>query len=146
LGQEALASLAQFDVINSEKISFDYKKVCDVMGAKEAVIITAPTVNQLDCMGTKVTIIDFCLKDYAKDSKFIRAFVEPKQKVVICEKAKRVILKYQCETKDSERCLDSEIACFDLKKTLAYNLKVFHHSAQGTKDKKVISCIFDSEN
>ena len=146
MGQEASASLAQFDVINSEKISFEFKKVCDVMGTKEAVIITAPTVNQLDCMGTKINVIDFCLKDYSKDPKFIRAFVEPKQKIVICEKAKRVILKYLCEPKDNERCLDSEIACFDLKKTLAYNLKVFHHSVQGPKDKKVISCIFDSEN
>jgi hypothetical protein len=145
MGQRAIASLAQYDVINSEKISHEFKKVCESMGAKESVIVTAPTVNELDCMGTKIKVIDFCLKDYVKDSKFIRGFVDPKQKLVICEKAKRVMLKYECETKDSERCIDSEIACFDLKKTLAYNLKVFHHSVQTTKSKKVVSCIFDSE-
>lgn len=145
MGQEAKASLAQFDVLGSEKVAFEFKAVCEKMGIKEAPIVTIPTINTLDCMGTSISVLEFCLKDFAKEKKFIRAFVDKTNKQVICEKGSRVTLKYECEKKDDKRCIDSEIACFDLKKTLAYNLPLFHHSIIPNKTNKVVSCIFDLE-
>ncbi|MFZ4712660.1 MAG: hypothetical protein ACOYL6_03005 [Bacteriovoracaceae bacterium] len=141
-----MASLTQFDVSGSDKISFDFKKVCEAMGFKETPIVSVPSINTLDCMGSKIAVMDFCLKDFAKDPRFIRAFIDRKDKLVVCEKASHIMLKYECEKKDDNRCIDSEIGCYDLKKTLAYNLKVFRHSILSVKDKKVISCIFDQEN
>ncbi len=146
LSWSSYAGLTQYDVVGSDKIKIELKKVCEAMGVKEAPIVDILSMSELDCMGKKVSVLDFCSRDYKTDPKFIRAYAEKKEKMVICEKASRVHLKYECASKSEEKCLDSEIGCYDFKKTLAINLKVYHHSliAQGTK--KILSCIYHQEN
>lgn len=151
--QASFSRLLEYDVVGSDKRFFELKNVCERMGHLHVPIIEISSMNEIDCMGKKVNIIDFCLQDFKKDQKFIRGFADKKEKKIICELASRVMLKLECDSKNDMNCMDSEIGCTEYKKTLAYNLKLAQHSLLDQNDKledkkarqKVLTCHFTHE-
>lgn len=151
--QASFARLLEYDVVGSDKHFFELKNVCERMGHQHSPIIDITSMNEIDCMGKKIKVIDFCLQDFKKDQKFIRGFADKKEKKIICELASRVMLKLECDTKNDINCMDSEIGCTEYKKTLAYNLKLAQHSlidpSGQPEDKKVrqkvLTCHYTQE-
>lgn len=151
--QASFSRLLEYDVVGSDKIFFELKNVCERMGNLHAPIIDINNVNELDCMGKKVSLLEFCLKDFKTNPKFTRGFADKKEKKVICELASRIMLKVECDTNNDVNCMDSEIGCTDFGKKLAHNLKLAQHSLLDPKvpsaDKKsrqkVLTCHFSHE-
>lgn len=151
--QASFSRLLEYDVVGSDKRFFELKNVCERMGHLHTPIIDISSSNELDCMGKKVSLLEFCLKDFKTNTKFIRGFADKKEKKVICELASRIMLKLECDTKNDINCMDSEIGCTEFKKTLAHNLKLAQHSLIDpsgiVEDKKsrqkVLTCHFSHE-
>lgn len=151
--QASFSRLLEYDVVGSDKKIFDLKNVCERMGNLNSPIIEIPTLNEIDCMGKKVSLLEFCLKDFKNNPKFIRGFADRKEKKVICELASRIMLKLECDTKNDINCMDSEIGCTEYQKTLAHNLKLAQHSLidpSGTvvdkkSGQKILTCHFAHE-
>lgn len=143
------AGLIQFDVVGSDKKIFSPREVCEKLSAKESVLSNIISMTKIDCMGKIFEVDQFCDEKFKKSEKYLRAYTDKENKTVICESASKVILKYECESKDDSNCLDSEIGCFEFKKKLVKNLKVIHHSIiDSQKDpksisKKTLNCYFD---
>lgn len=92
-------------------------------------------------MGTTVKVVTFCDEVEASNPYFTRAFVSVKTKKVVCQSAKRVILKWQCEGNSDPYCKDIDIGCFLFKEKLARRLKLVHKSLDSGK---YLNCYFDA--
>lgn len=115
------------------------------MGEKDPVLIQTLDLSQLDCLGKKISVTDFCLKQKDLQQNLIRAYADAKKETVVCETADRVILSYQCEQGDLY-CAKSEEGCSRLGPVLAKKLSLYHHSLIEREEKKQLSCYFFAEN
>ena len=121
---------------------FDWKQVCFKLTKRSSPLIEFKSIYELDCMGTTVNITPFCDETEAANPYYSRAIVSKTEKKVICQSAKRVVIKWECEGKKDRYCRDSEIGCFLFKERLAKRLKLVH---QSITDKKYLNCYFDHQ-
>ncbi len=119
---------------------YNWSDVCREMTKRNSPLIEYATITKLDCMGRKVSATDFCFQKEAANPYFARGYVEKKSRKIVCQSAKRVILKWKCEGKNDKYCQDSEVGCFLFKEKLARRLKLVHNSIT---DKKYLNCYFD---
>ena len=143
----ALTAVIQDDVTTTDKINFSYKEVCQKMVTHETPLIEAFSGTELDCMGKKVAVGDFCDKELAHDPYYLRGYVNKETKEVICQSGKKVIFKYQCaRMKDKHLCASNPSnACQLIQAKLAKRLDMVHSSV--TKNKvgiKELNCYFES--
>lgn len=89
-------------------------------------------------MGEKKKVSAFCDEKEAANPYYIRGRVNQEKKQVECLSSKRVIFKYECQSKDDRYCKDVEIGCFLFKEQLAKRLKIIHQSLS----ENILSCYF----
>ncbi|PIK13952.1 hypothetical protein [Halobacteriovorax sp. JY17] len=125
--------------LSSEKYSF--RDVCKAMGVKNNLVEVAKGQTKIDCTSRVVSILDFCKKNSSKRQSLIRGRVDVLSKNnVVCEYAKSVILKVECDT--DFKCSSSiKNDCLKLKNAFAYTLELTHSS----KLENSISCIYSSD-
>jgi hypothetical protein len=103
--------------------------------------------TELDCMGKKVSVGEFCEKELAHDPYYLRGYVDRKSQQVICHSGKKVLFKYQCvKTSDKKFCQSSPRASCDLiKSKLAKRLDIVHASiTQNPVGITELNCYFES--
>jgi hypothetical protein len=135
------------DVTVTDKITFTWKSVCAKMVTHETPLIEKVSGTELDCMGKKISVSDFCEKELASDPYYLRGYVRETSKEAVCESGKKVISKYQCvRLADKRLCsLSAEAACQEIRHKLARRLDIVHQSfTKNDKGIKELNCYFES--
>ncbi len=141
------AGVTRDDVTVTDKITFSWKFVCTKMVTHEAPLIELVSGTEIDCMGKKVNVSDFCEREMAHDPYFLRGFVKEETKEVVCQSGKKVIFKYQCvRLADKRLCGQSaEASCKEIRHKLARRLDIVHQSfTKNDKGIKELNCYFES--
>ena len=89
-------------------------------------------------MKKMIDVRKFCEKKEAANPYLTRGKVGKNS--VLCQSAKRVVIKYECEGKEDKFCQDVEIGCFLIREKLAMRLKLAHRSLT---QEKYLNCHFD---
>jgi hypothetical protein len=132
------AAIIKHETQSAKYESFDFKEVCEKLGAKNFELIEAKSESEIDCMGKIFPAIDFCLSKFPMDKTLTRALVDGKTKKVKCEFTESVMLSLSCDKVDLKYCLDPQKGCEKLKKIYAYRLEMAHFSML----EKNINCYF----
>jgi len=128
-------------IIKDERF-YSWEEVCRSLTKRESPLIEYKSISKLDCMGTAVDVMKFCDEKEAANPYFTRAKVDKTTKKVICQSSRRVVLKWECESKSDRYCKDIEVGCFLFKEKLARRLKLVH---QSLTDGKYLNCYFDTQ-
>jgi hypothetical protein len=121
---------------------YSWEQVCKTLTKRASPLIEYSSVSGLDCMGEKVKVVKFCDEAEASNPYFTRAIVSKSKRKVICQSAKRVIIKWECEGKEDNYCKDIDVGCFLFKEKLARRLKLVHKSLT---ENKYLNCYFDTQ-
>jgi len=119
---------------------YSFEDVCKFLTNRESPLIDYKSVTSLNCMGKSLKVAPFCEEKEAANPYYIRAVVDKESKKVQCLSSKRVIIKYQCKSKEDTYCKDVEVGCFLFKEQLAKRLKIVH---QSLTDQNILNCYFD---
>ncbi len=141
------AGVTRDDVTVTEKSNFSWKTVCAKMVAHETPLIEPVSGTEIDCMGKKVNVSDFCDKEMAHDPYFLRGYVNESSKEVVCQSGKKVIFKYQCVRLADKRICGqtAEASCKEIRLKLARLLDIVHQSfTKNEKGIKELNCYFES--
>jgi hypothetical protein len=141
------AHVIQDDVSITDKIPFEFKSVCEKMVTHESPLIEVASGTELDCMGKKVSVGEFCFKEMAADPYYLRGYVDKANKKVVCMSGKKVLFKYLCtKLSDREICERDDLkACGFIQEKLARRLDLVHHSfTKSEKGIKQLNCFFES--
>lgn len=117
------------------------------MVSHESPLIEAVSGTELDCMGKKIDVANFCDKEMAADPYYIRAYVDRESKEVVCHSGKKVLFKYQCVKLKDHRLCDSaaKVSCEMMKQKIAKRLDIVHSSiTKNEKGIKELNCYFES--
>ncbi len=139
------AKVTKDEVYITGENEYTFKEACKLVTKRESPLIEALSVTSLDCMGTAITVSDFCFKKESSNAFYVRAVVDKKNKKVICKSARRVIVKYECDSPSKKKfCDDPQIGCYFLQEKLARRLKVVHSSVlpSSNKSHKELNCYF----
>ncbi|MGE3610338.1 MAG: hypothetical protein AB7I27_12170 [Bacteriovoracaceae bacterium] len=143
----SFASITQDEVAVTDKLSFNFKTVCQKMVTHETPLIEVISGTELDCMGKKIKVGDFCEKEMVTDPYYLRGYINQEKKQVICLSGKKVNFKYVCGPRaDKELCgEDAKKSCEVVKPKLAFRLDLIESSYdQNEKGLKRLKCHFGS--
>ena len=88
----SFAHIVQDDVSLTEKSRFSFKTVCSEMVSHETPLIDAVSGTELDCMGKKIQVGQFCEKKMAADPYYLRAYLDRESKEPVCVSGKKYSL------------------------------------------------------
>lgn len=143
----AFAGIVKNEVYLQSEKKFSFKEVCHKMVGKNTPLIEKISQSLIDCMGKKISARKFCEETFKDNPYFARGFVEKNSKLVNCQLATKVLVKYQCKKKDDNYCEESDLGCEGLKTYLAVNLKTTYHSfLTNPTGEKFLSCYFEANN
>lgn len=143
----SFAEVIQDDVTTTEKNPFQFKYVCQKMVTHESPLIEVASGTELDCMGKKVDVSDFCFKEMAHDPYYIRAYIKKETKEVVCHSGKKVLFKFRCVKLQDRHLCDSDVkkSCTYIQRKLARRLDLVHSSfTKNEKGIKELNCYFES--
>jgi DNA-binding XRE family transcriptional regulator len=147
LSLSAYSHIILDDVATTDKTPFSFQTVCRKMVTHESPLIEATSGTQLDCMGKKIDVREFCNKEMAHDPYYIRAYIDKERKQIICHSGKKVLFKYLCvKLADKKLCSqDARKSCLLIREKLAKRLDLVHSSIiKNEKGIKQLSCFFES--
>jgi hypothetical protein len=130
-----------------EKKNFSFKYVCDKSFSTDSPLIEALSSIQLDCMGRKINVSDYCEKEFLDHPYYLRAYIDRNKNEVICLMGKRVLIKFVCaKLKDQKFCsMSPQNACLEIRKKLAKSLNIVHASfIKNEKSLKQLNCFYES--
>jgi DNA-binding XRE family transcriptional regulator len=143
----SFAHILQDDVAVTDKIRHSFKAVCLKMVTHEAPLIEIVSGTQLDCMGKKINVADFCEKELVTDPYYLRAYIDKTTSEVVCVSGKKVLFKYQCvKLSDMKLCSqEAKTSCQFIQEKLAKRLDLIHASiVKNEKGIKQLNCFFES--
>lgn len=140
------AKIIKDEVLLTDEKLFSFREVCKKLTKRDSPLITFHSVSKLDCMGKIVDVSKFCDMHTQADPYYIRAVVEKSSKQVNCKSAKRVRIKYQCDSGNDKYCKDKEIGCYLFQEKLAKRLKTAHASIITEQGRKILNCHFTPKN
>ncbi len=141
------AGVVRDEVSVTDKVNFSWKTVCSKMVTHESPLIEPVSGTEIDCMGKKVSVSDFCFKEMAHDPYYLRGYVVESSKEVVCQSGKKVNFKYQCvRLADKQLCGQTAVrACEEIRQKLARRLDVVHQSfTRNEKGIKELNCYFEA--
>ncbi len=130
-----------------KKINYSFSEVCKKSVTHESPLIEFISPKEIDCMGKKIQVMDFCDKEQAGDPYFLRAIATEATKEVSCISGKRLVFKYLCAKKtDFVFCDVASLGCVEIKNQLAKRLHIVRASVtKNSKGQKELNCYFDSK-
>lgn len=143
----SFAGVVRDDVTVTDKARFSWKHACSRMVSHESPLIEASTGTELDCMGKKIDVGEFCDKELAQDPYFLRGYVDEKSQEVVCQSGKKVIFKYQCVRFEDKRLCGQtpKKSCEEIRRKLARRLDIVHESfTKNEKGIRELNCYFES--
>lgn len=135
------AEVIKFDITGYDRKLYSYKEVCKEMGGKHLLIIDVISPLELDCMGKRVSVKDFCLKKVDPE-KFLRGYVSTKLKEVTCEMGEEALLSLACNKQDRRFCDKPQAGCEQLQKIYAHGHSLDHFSYNEKDVDDILSCYF----
>ena len=146
IGAHSKSELIQFDVTGRKHQTYSLKTVCENLGHKHNLIVDRENQLQVDCMGKKVKVGDFCTKK-SFSAPFLRGFIprpRPEEKPrAFCVTGKQARLKLSCESKKTRSyCRYPQKSCEKLRPTYAFELEVMHSSRKVLGGKETLRCYF----
>ncbi len=132
------AAFLKHEVTTPQFREFEYSEVCEVMGAKNSLLISPHLLTEMECFNKSYSLMDFCLKKIPTDKALTRGFVDLVKKKAVCEISESVIISLSCDRRDLKYCLIPEKGCEDLRIIYANRLETAHSSLV---DKK-LNCYF----
>lgn len=128
LSQSLNAAVLKHDVSNSIEKEFEYKEVCQTMGAKDAMLVAPKSLSEMECFNKSYRLIDFCLQKFPMEKNLTRGFVDTTKKKVVCEMSDSVMISVSCDSRDLKYCFKPKEGCEELRKIYAYRLEIAHYS------------------
>ena len=99
------------------------------MTGKNAFLIELKGSGALDCLGTKVSIVNFCKKIDGEGRSLTRGIALSEKENILCEFADSVQLRISCGADlIKDECFFPKKACLKLKSFYAEDLSLFHSS------------------
>jgi hypothetical protein len=141
------AHVVQDDVAITSKSRHSFKTVCSALVSHDSPLIEIASGTELDCMGKKVQVGNFCEKELAADPYYLRAHVDKETNEVVCTSGKKVLFKYLCvKLSDKAMCSqNAKKACEFIQEKLAKRLDLVHFSfVQNPKRIKQLNCFFEA--
>jgi hypothetical protein len=132
------AAFLKHEVATPQFKEFEYAEVCEVMGAKNSILISPHSLTEIECFNKNYSLLDFCLKKFPVERTLTRGFIDRIKKKVVCEMSESVIISLSCDKRDSKFCLDPKKGCEDLKMIYANRLELAHSSLV----EKKLNCYF----
>lgn len=132
------AAVLKHEVSSPQYKEFEYTEVCEVMGAKNAVLISPKSLTEMECLNKTYSLIDFCLKKFPMEKMLTRGFVDQAKKKVVCEMSESVMLSVSCDQRDLKYCFSPKKGCEELRKIYANRLEIAHFSML----EKNLNCYF----
>lgn len=117
------------------------------MVTHETPLIEVISSTELDCMGKKIRVGDFCEKQLVTDPYYLRGYINSEKNEVVCISGKKVNFKYVCaKLADKELCGDdANKSCAVIKSKLAYRLDIVESVYdKNEKGLKRLNCKFES--
>jgi hypothetical protein len=133
-----MAAVLKHEVSSPRYKEFEYAEVCETMGAKNAILITPKSLNEMECLNKSYPLIDFCLKKFPMDKTLTRGYVDQEKKKVICELSDSVMLSVSCDARDLKYCFAPKKGCEELRRIYANRLETAHYSML----EKNLNCYF----
>lgn len=140
------AKMLRYDVYGSQKYPNSFKEVCQVMEKRIPLLVEVIDSRTISCMGEDVNVSKFCQKKYKGNPEFARPIIDKKNRQVLCQTAKRIVLGYKCSpNSQSLFCRESKAGCRNMKKVFAQNLDMVHHSLIKRDDEsRDLNCYFEN--
>ena len=143
----SFSHIIQDDISSIDKKYFSFHYACKKSFPTDSPLIEVLGSTQLDCMGRKLNVSDFCEKELVGDPYYLRAYVDKNKNEVTCLSGKRVIFKFICaKLSDQRLCsLSSKEACLEIQKKLARSLDIVHSSfIKNEKSLRQLNCFYES--
>ncbi|HXH74664.1 MAG TPA: hypothetical protein VNJ08_06840 [Bacteriovoracaceae bacterium] len=142
----SIAHIIQDDVSVTDRAAFSLASVCKKMVSHESPLIDIASGTEIECMGKKVEIAEFCDKEMAADPYYIRAYIDKENKQVVCQSGKKVLFKYLCVKMSEKHYCNGKARqnCLSLKAKIAKRLDLVH-SSQVKNEKGIpqLNCFFE---
>lgn len=132
------AAVLKHDITTPSYKEFEYLEVCEVMGAKNAVLISPKSLTEMECLNKSYPLIDFCLKKFPMEKTLTRGFIDQAKKKAVCEMSGSVMLSVSCDKRDLKYCFNPKKGCEALRKIYAHRLDLAHYSLL----EKNLNCYF----
>lgn len=115
------------------------------MGVNHALIIEVRNPLRIDCMGTVISMKDFCLKKLKEENgsrPFLRGYLNSKLGEGVCEYGTGAMVSIGCDKRDKVYCKDPLEGCEKLNKIYANGLLIDHHSFIEKDVDNVLNCYY----
>ncbi len=140
-----LGEVLKYDITGYDRTLHSYKEVCEKLGHKELLMIDYVDALHLDCMGTKISVKDFCLKDKQKKN-LLRGFVNPRLKEVTCQYGTAAFVSIACDKRDKHLCSKPKQGCEKLNEIYALSHKLFEYSFVEKDVDNVLNCMYQRKD
>jgi len=108
---------------------FSFQDVCLKMGKPHSIMASAYNHVWVNCMNTKVSAQQFCLKHFVPSKgEFLRGVIL--DNTVICSEGMAARVSMECPDRS---CQNKKISCLKLKKFFAYDLSLLSSSLSYSK-------------
>jgi hypothetical protein len=122
------AAVLRHEVFKPIFKEFEYAEVCEVLGAKNSIIISPQSLSEIECLNKTYPVIDFCSKQNPMEKTLTRGFIDKIKKKVVCEMSESVMLSVSCDQRDLKYCFNPQKGCEELRKIYANRLETAHFS------------------
>lgn len=149
------ARLIDFEVINRGHEVFDLKEICKKSGQKHNLLVRAEDTSHVNCMGKRISILDFCRDQSQKQPfrrPFLRGYIATNEQEELgsrgfCITGDFVNLRFSCETESfRELCGDTEKGCNSLRRLYAYDLLNIYHTRVFEESDEHLICRFGPQD
>jgi hypothetical protein len=128
LSQPLYAAILKHETTQLKLHEHTYADFCQTMNAKNATLISDVGMGEIECFNQKFKITDFCLQKDPQAKHITRGYPLDKEKKVLCEEGKAVMVSVSCDERDLHFCLDPKKGCEQLQKIYAVRFEVVHYS------------------
>jgi hypothetical protein len=134
----------KFKIPKQKRAYYDYEEACSKVGFTENLLVDAVGVRALNCMGERVQLAKICLIDKKfKFEPFLRAYLDLKNKKVVCQFGKQALLTLSCEHEKTRTfCGAPKKSCQRFQKKFARELILSHHSRLFKGDQELLHCYY----
>lgn len=144
LSLPVFGKVLKYDITGYKRAYYSYKEVCTKLGLKELLLVDYVDALHLDCMGTKISVKDFCLQEN-KGHNLLRGYVNPRLKEVTCQYGSGAFVSIACDKRDKYLCAKPKEGCERLNKTYALSHKLVEYSLIEKDVDNVLNCMYQQD-
>lgn len=118
------------------------KDVCETMGHKHSLLVSAKPPASVDCMGRVVLLNDFCAKIEKAGLALLRGRLDPLTNQVVCEYGDGLVFSMRCHSGNSRFCESAQQGCEGIQNVFAKGLNISHAALLPDGGDHRLNCYF----